>query len=245
VVHAKQGTKELIRVNPRPIKKGKNMREDHKLLPTIAILGGTGKEGPGLAMRWARAGYSIIIGSRQAEKAEIKASELDKLLGVSTIHGMENKDAARAGDICVLTVEYSAHQEIIEQLLGDLQGKILVDTTARIDFRDPKPPPPPSAARMAQDKLGKGVRVVAAFQNVPAYVLRKDPDRPLDVDVMVCSDDVPAAGEVIALARAAGMNGYFAGSLDNAVVVEGITSILISLNRHYGSRSAAVRVTGI
>jgi NADPH-dependent F420 reductase len=215
------------------------------MLPTIAILGGTGKEGPGLAMRWARAGYPVIIGSRQKEKAEAKAAELRELLSLSSLTGLENRDAARMAEICVLTVEFTAHQQIVEQLAEVLHGKILVDTTARVDFRDPKPPPPPSAARMAQDKLGGGVRVVAAFQTVPSFMLKKDLDRPLDVDVMVCSDDIPAGEEVLTLARAAGMNAYYAGSLDNAVVVEGITSILISINRYYGSHSAAVRLTGI
>jgi 8-hydroxy-5-deazaflavin:NADPH oxidoreductase len=214
-------------------------------LPTIAILGGTGKEGPGLALRWGVAGYPIIIGSRQAEKAEAKAEELKELLGIGDIRGMENSLAARSADICVLTVVQTAHQAIIEHLSSDLQGKILVDTTARVDFKNPVPPPPPAAARMAQDRLGVGVRVVAAFQNIPATTLRKDLDKPLDVDVLVCADDVLAAGEVIDLVKAAGMHAYYAGALDNAVVVEGLTSILISLNRHYTSHSASIRVTGI
>jgi NADPH-dependent F420 reductase len=214
-------------------------------LPTIAILGGTGKEGPGLALRWAAAGYPILIGSRQAEKAVNTASGLNVQLGYEAILGMENSLAARSAGICVLTVMQAAHQDIIRNLKGELQGKILIDTTARVDFRDPKPPSPPSAARMAQDCLGAGVRVVAAFQNVPASALRKHLGKSLDVDVLVCSDDVAAAEEVIVLAKAAGMRGYYAGGLDNAVVVEGLTSILISLNKHYGSHSASVRVTGI
>lgn len=214
-------------------------------LPTIAILGGTGKEGPGLAMRWAKAGYSIIIGSRQAEKAEAKAGELRGQLGVSNIQGMENSLAAQSAEICVLTVVQSAHQTVVEQLGEALQGKILVDTTARVDFKDPRPPFPPAAARMAQDKLGSSVRVVAAFQNVPASTLRKNLDEPLDVDVLVCADDRQAAEEVIRLAEAAGMRAYFAGNLDHAIVVEGLTSILINLNRNYDSHSAAIRITGI
>jgi hypothetical protein len=213
--------------------------------PTIAILGGTGKEGPGLAMRWAKAGYPIIIGSRQAEKAAAKASELRSQLGVGSIQGMENSLAAQSAEICVLTVVQSAHQDAVDQLKGVLQGKILVDTTARVDFKDPKPPLPPAAARMAQDRLGSSVRVVAAFQNVPASTLRKNLEEPLDVDVLVCADDRQAAGEVIQLAEAAGMRAYYAGSLDHAIVVEGLTSILISLNRNYASHSAAIRITGI
>ena len=145
-----------------------------KLLPVIAILGGTGKEGPGLAMRWASAGYKIIIGSRQTEKAQRIADELNTQLEIDTIIGYENSRAARKADICVLTVVQSAHRSAVEGLKDDLSGKILVDATARVDFRDPKPPSPPAAARIAQDILGPDVKVVAAFQNVPAHALRKN-----------------------------------------------------------------------
>jgi NADPH-dependent F420 reductase len=217
---------------------------DKNILPTIAILGGTGKEGPGLALRWARVGYPIIIGSRQHEKAQATAVELNSILGLKTIQGMENSPAARSADLCVLTVVQQAHRDIIEKLKDDLYGKILVDTTARVDFRDPRPPAPPSAARLAQTKLGSGVRVVAAFQNVPANLLKKNLGQPIEVDVLVCSDDLLAAQEVINLSRAAGMPAFYAGGLDNAVVVEGLTSVLISLNKHYGGH-AAVRITGL
>lgn len=213
-------------------------------IQTIAILGGTGKEGPGLALRWAMAGYRIIIGSRQTEKAQVTAAELNSKFGLSTIQGMENNQAARSADLCVLTVVQEAHQEIIEKLKDDLVGKILVDATARVDFRDPRPPAPPAAARLAQTKLGPGVRVVAAFQNVPASVLKKNLGQPIKVDVLVCADDLQAAQEVIALSEAAGMPAYYAGGLDNAIVVEGLTSILISLNKHYGGH-AAVRISGL
>ena len=214
-------------------------------LPIIAIIGGTGKEGPGLAMRWAKAGYPIIIGSRQAEKAQATAAELNARLGIQNIRGMENSTAARAADICVLTVIYTAHQAVVESLKDDLQGKIVVDATARVDFREPKPPTPPPAARLAQDKFGKDVRVVAAFQTVPASVLSRDLDQPIEIDVLVCSDDVQAAEEVLQLARAAKMQAYYAGGLENAIVVEGLAAIMISLNKYYGSHDAAVRIAGI
>jgi hypothetical protein len=214
-------------------------------LPTLAILGGTGKQGPGLALRWALAGYPIIIGSRQTEKAQATAEELNTRLGLQSIRGMENGAAARSADICVLTVVQTAHQEAIEGLKEALRGRILVDATARVDFRDPLPPAPPAAARFAQDRLGGEVRVVAAFQNVPASSLKKNLDQPLDIDVLVCSDDPAAAQEVIRLAEAGKMRAYYAGRLDNAIVVEGLTSILISLNKHYGGHSASIRVTGI
>jgi len=214
-------------------------------LPTIAILGGTGKEGPGLAMRWVKQGYPIIIGSRKAEKAERIASELNSQLGIDSIRGLENGPAARSADICVLTVVHTAHQAAIEGLKGDLRGKILVDATARVDFREPTPPAPPSAARLAKNILGDQVRVVAAFQNVPAASLRKDLDQPLEEDVLICSDDLAAVEEVRKLAESIGMRAYYAGGLDNAIVVEGLTSLLISMNKHYSSRSASIQVTGL
>ena len=214
-------------------------------LPVIAVLGGTGKEGPGLALRWAHAGYPIIIGSRQQEKAVETAAEINQILNSDTIIGMENSRAARAADISVLTVVHTAHQAALESLRDDLQGKILVDATARVDFRDPKPPPPPSAARFAQQILGPSVRVVAAFQNVPAHSLRKNLDQPLDTDVLVCADDQAAAQEVIRLAQGGGMRAYFAGGLDNAVVVEGLTALVIGLNKAYGVKTATIGVSGI
>ena len=213
--------------------------------PVLAILGGTGKEGPGLAMRWGKAGYRIIIGSRQLEKAQATARQLNEILALNSIIGLENSQAARKADICILTVVSTAHQAALESLKDDLQGKILVDATARVDFRSPKPPPAPSAARLAQDYLGPGVKVVAAFQTVPAHALKANLDQPLESDVLVCSDDIEAAERVIQLAQDAGMQAYYAGGLDNAVVVEGLTSLLISVNQHYHTKTASIGITGI
>jgi NADPH-dependent F420 reductase len=213
--------------------------------PTIALLGGTGKEGPGLALRWAYNGYTVFIGSRQAGKAETTAAELNEILGVQVVRGFENEDAARLADISVLTVQHQAHQAALESLGEALQGKVLVDATARIDFRDPQPPAAPSAGRIAQEILGPGVRVVAALQTVPAHALRQDLGEPLDFDVLVCADDQPAAETVMDLIAGADMRAFFAGGLDNALVVEGLPALLISLNKHYRVRTASIRVTGI
>jgi NADPH-dependent F420 reductase len=216
-----------------------------KPLPTIAILGGTGNEGPGLALRWANLGYPVVIGSRQKEKAQSTAARLNEQLESKIIEGFENGEAARKADICILTVVHTAHQQAIEGLKADLQGKILVDATARVDFRNPKPPSPPSAARMAQETLGPEVRVVAAFQNVPAAALHKNLDRLIEDDVLICADDPKDIELVSELVQALGMGAYYAGNLDNAIVVEGLTSILISMNKHYGSRTGSIRVSGI
>jgi NADPH-dependent F420 reductase len=213
--------------------------------PIIAILGGTGKEGMGLALRWAIAGYKIVIGSRQAEKARITAGDINNRLGINSVIGLENAEAVAAADICVLTVVQSAHQQTLQSLKDVLSGKILVDATARVDYKNPRPPDPPSAAHQAQEILGTSVRVVAAFQNVPAKTLAEAIDQPIDADVLVCSDDIPAAEQIIQIATAAGLRGYYAGSLDNANVVEGLTAILISINKHYRIKNSRIMVSGI
>lgn len=213
--------------------------------PTLAILGGTGKEGPGLALRWAHNGYEILIGSRKAEKAQATAADLNEKLGKTVVSGYMNEEAARRADISVLTVQYEAHQPALNGLVDALQGKILVDATARVDFRDPRPPEAPSAGRIAQNILGEGVRVVAALQTVPAHALRKNLGQQLDFDVLVCADDVPAAEAVMQLIEDCDMRAFYAGHLDNALVVEGLPALLISLNKHYKIKTASVRVTGI
>ena len=212
--------------------------------PVIAVLGGTGNEGPGLALRWAHAGYKIIIGSRKHEKAEATAAELNEKLGIDSITGMANADAARTADINVLTVVASAHQYALEGLKDALQEKILVDATARLSFPDLKPPAPPSAAEIAQEILGPSVRVVAAFQNVPAHALHKL-DEPVPSDVLVCSDDLDAAQQVIQLAQDGSMGAYYAGKLANAITVESLTSLLIVMNKHHKVKTASIGITGI
>lgn len=212
--------------------------------PIIAILGGTGNQGPGLAMRWATAGYKIIIGSRQEEKAKVTASEINEKLGIDSIEGYENTDAAQKAEICVLTVVQSAHQPAVESLKEALQGKILVDATARVHPPGFTPPTQPSAGRLAQDILGKDVRVVTAYQNVPASALKKKLDQSIETDVLICSDNIEAAEKVITLTEKGGMGAFFAGNLDNAAVVEGLTSLLISMNKYYGGHGT-IRVAGI
>jgi NADPH-dependent F420 reductase len=215
---------------------------------TIAVIGGTGHEGPGLALRWAKSGqYQVLIGSRQQEKAERVAAELNARLGRNLIRGLVNPDAAAAADMVVLTVPYSAHVPTLESIRAGLRGKILVDVT--VPLQPPQVsrvhiPPGGSAAAEAQALLGSDVRVVAAFQNVGAAHLQ-DPDHPIESDVLVCGDDKEAKAEVIALAEAAGMRGLDAGPLQNAVVVEGLTAVLIGINIRYKAKAAGIRITGI
>ena len=211
---------------------------------TIAILGGTGHEGSGLALRWAKAGYRILIGSRSEERAARAAAEINARLGLDAAQGMTNEAAVRAGDLAVLTVPPEAQIATLEGLKEALQGKLLVDATARVDARDPKPPAGRASARLAQDLLGPGVRVVAAFQNVPAHALKKL-EMEFASDVLVCGDDPAARAEVVSLAEAAGMHAYEAGGLDNGIVVEGLTALIISMNKRYKSKTGGIRVSGI
>jgi hypothetical protein len=217
----------------------------NRLILTVAILGGTGNLGPGLAMRWTSAGYQVIVGSREESKAKRIAEELNRQLDVESIQGMQNAEAAHNANICVLTVKADAHRPALESLQGAISGKILVDTTARVDFRDPKPPDPPSAPRLAQDILGEEARVVAAFQTVPAHTMKEGLGKTLQMDTLVCADDLEAAEEVIKLAQGAGIGAYYAGGLDDALVVEGMTALIIKMNRHYQSKDGALRVMGI
>jgi NADPH-dependent F420 reductase len=214
----------------------------------IAILGGTGNEGPGLARRWARSGqYQVIIGSRQTEKAERVASELNEQLGQNLITGLANSDAAQAAEICVLTVPYSAQGPTLNSLKDTLQGKILVDVT--VPLKPPKVshvdvPDGGSAGQEAQAILGDGVRVVSAFQNVGAAHLAEDESH-IECDVLVCGDDKEAKLAAIALAEAAGMRGVDAGPLQNAVVVEGLTAVLIGINLRHKVKGTGIKITGI
>ncbi len=214
---------------------------------TIAVIGGTGSEGSGLSLRWAQAGLDIIIGSRQAEKAERVAGELNERLGEERIRGLANRDAAAAGDIVVLSVPYAAHRLILEDIQPALAGKTLIDVTAPIDPEAPgrvQVLEDGSAAVQAQALLGDNVTVVAAFQNIAAGHLQ-NLDHDIDSDVLVCGDDRGAKEIVIDLARKAGMRGLDAGPLVNATVVEGMTSVLIALNKRYKSRNAGIRITSI
>lgn len=214
---------------------------------TIAIIGGTGKEGKGLAFRWTRAGHRVIIGSRQAEKAQAAADEVRSLAKTDVdVCGMTNPDAAAQGQIVVLTVPYNVHQEMLQSLKPHLPGKILVDVT--VPLVPPKVtkvqmPPAGSASQEAQQILGDETQVVSAFQNISYEKLIDDED--IECDVLVCGTGKAARAQVLELVKDAGLVGWDAGPLENSVVVEGMTSILIGLNKQFGVQSAGIRLTGI
>ncbi len=223
------------------------MQNQEPILVTIAVLGGTGHEGAGLATRWAKAGYRVIIGSRDGARAQQKADELNTQMGVSLLTGMENHAAAEAAGIVVLTVPYASHKETLEYVKDALQGKILVDVTVPLQppkIRTVHVPEGKAASLEAQALLGSETRVVTAYQNVSAVHLA-DTDNAVSCDVLICGDDEAAKAEVIRLTEAIGMRGLDAGPLANAVAVESLTPVLLYMNRKYKIKSAGIVITGL
>jgi len=216
------------------------------LLLTIAVLGGTGKEGKGLAYRWANAGYQVLIGSRFSEKAVTAASEIMELLeGESSVVGTTNQEAAQQADIVVVTVPYSGHRETLESVKEALSGKLVIDTTVPLvppKTRKVQMPAAGSAAQEAKEILGENVEVVAAFQNVSYEHLLGEEE--VECDVLVTGSSKKARQEALRLVEAAGLVGWDAGPIENSVVVEGLTSVLININKQYGSTHAGIRITG-
>jgi NADPH-dependent F420 reductase len=213
----------------------------------IAILGGTGQEGGGLALRFGKAGHRVILGSRDAVRAAAAARAMNGVLGHDAVSGETNTAAAAAADIVVLTVPYAAQRATVEEARAALRGKILVDATAPLN--PPKVarvqlPPGGSAVAAIQDLLGAEVRVVSAFQNVSAHHLR-ELDRAIDCDVLVCGDDPAARETVIALAADIGLAAYHAGPIGNSAAAEALTSVLIAINMRYKSPGAGIRITGV
>jgi NADPH-dependent F420 reductase len=212
---------------------------------TIAILGGTGDLGGGLARRWSRAGYSIIIGSRTLGKGKAAAADLLAEFPDLNVKGMENLDAASAADLVVLTVPFAHQLSTLETVREGLIGKILIDVT--VPLMPPKVgtvqlPDNGSAAVMAQNLLGDDVRVVSAFQNVGAQHLRED--HAIACDVLVTGNKRDAREKVIFLVEQAGLKGWHAGPLANAAAAEALTSVLISINKHHKIDAAGIVITG-
>ncbi len=216
-------------------------------MTTIAVIGGTGKEGKGLALRWANAGYEIIIGSRDPARAANTAHELNTILGKSNVRGLGNADAAREAEMVVMSVPYEAHAATLNTIAAAVQGKILIDVTAPLDPENKKKAlrvPEGSAAQAAQQRLGSNVRVVAAFQNI-SYTHLSDLREALESDALVCGNDKEAKRQVIELARAAGIAAFDAGPIENAVVAEGLTAVLININIQFKIKHAGIQITGV
>ena len=213
---------------------------------TIAVIGGTGKEGKGLAYRWSRARHPVIIGSRSAERAVATALELEQLLehGIR-VTGMSNIDAARAAPIVVLTVPYDAHAEILESIKPAMPGRLLIDATVPLQagkVTRVHMPAAGSAAQEARQILGDECQVTAAFHTISHEHLFKD--EPIECDVLVTGTSAEARARALELVTAAGLRGWDAGPLENSSVSEGLTSVLIHINKKYGSRQAGIQITG-
>lgn len=209
--------------------------------PVIAILGGTGDLGSGLAKRWLAAGYSVVIGSRSADKARAFSKELGE-----GARGADNVGASKAGDVVVLAVPFASHEATLLEVRDSVQGKIVVD--AAVPLVPPKVsvvqlPAEGSAAQIAQTLLGEGVKVVSAFHNVGAAKLHAGGRA--DCDVLVFGNDKEAREIVIGLAREVASDGIDGGVLANSVAAEALTSVLIGINRRYKVSGAGIRITGL
>lgn len=215
----------------------------------IAVIGGSGALGLGLSLRWALAGLDVVVGSRRIEGAVAAAAEISKICeerGKSAkVTGMVNSDAAAASDIVVLAVPFAQQADALDVIADKLEGKLLVDTT--VPLMPPRVgtvhlPPEACSALRVQARVGAGVRVISAFQNVAAQKLRSL--ERLDCDILVSGDEKEARQRVIELVEAAGMRGFHAGPLANAVAAEALTSVLITVNRQFNCQ-AGIALVGI
>ncbi|SOD74425.1 reduced coenzyme F420:NADP oxidoreductase [Jatrophihabitans sp. GAS493] len=215
---------------------------------TIAILGGTGGQGQGLAYRFANAGVSVIIGSRDAERAHTAADELSGRITGGRVTGASNAGAASAADVIVVAVPWEAHEKTLTGLVTELKGKIVVDCVNPMGFDERGPYPlltddgsaAEEAARLLPDST-----VVAAFHHVSAVLLSDPTVSDLDLDVLVLGEERSATDTVQALAELLpGVRGIFGGRLRNAGQVEALTANLIAVNRRYKTH-AGIRITGL
>ncbi len=212
----------------------------------IGFIGGTGEEGMGLAYRFAKAGHACVIGSRAIEKAQAAVAELHEKDAALPLSAATNADAAATGEIVVVTTPYTAQAATLPPLAAALTGKIVVSTVVPMSFEGGKASllavAEGSAAQQEQALL-PGAKVVAAFQNLSAKKLLKG--GPLEADVVVCADDAEAKMRITQLAASIeGVRGVDGGALANAQMVEGITVLLVSINRNYKTQ-AGIRIAGI
>jgi NADPH-dependent F420 reductase len=215
-----------------------------QVVQSIAVIGGTGQLGAAIARRLAKAGKSIIIGSRDPVKAEAAARQLGAELGCEVAFG-GNVAAADAAEVVILTVPFASQRTTLEDIRSSVSGKIVIDTT--VPLMPPKVmrvqlPPEGSAAQRAQEILGEPVRVVSAFHNVAAHKLITDAF--VECDVLVFGDDKAAREVAVSIVDACGLRGLHGGVLANSAAAEAMTSVLIFLNKNYSVDGAGVRITG-
>jgi len=212
----------------------------------IAILGGTGKEGAGLATRWARVGHSIIIGSRDAERAKTKAAELREATHKLPIMGESNAEAARLGAVVVIALPAQGLAATLPEVREGCRDKVVVSTVVPLTFGGPRlhtPPPAGSSAEEAQALLPEA-KVVAAFHHIAAHELA-EADHPIECDLLLCGADAAAKETVAELGRSMGLRPIDVGALSNAGPLEGITAILATINRRYKLKNSGFKITGL
>jgi len=206
----------------------------------VAILGGTGKEGQGLALRFAAHGRSVVLGSRDAEKGRRVAEELNARLSSSLVTGTTNSEAARDGAVIVSTLPYPGHIETAGELRDSLAGKLVVTATIRWP---PSLDGLPSAAEELAGALDGSTRVAAAFQTVSASSLKTLEGEP--EDVLVFADAAETRREAVVLVDSTGLRGVEAGPLEKTRVAEALTGVLLGINKIYGVKSTGIRITGL
>jgi 8-hydroxy-5-deazaflavin:NADPH oxidoreductase len=212
----------------------------------IAILGGTGKEGAGLGARWALAGHSIIIGSRDAARAEAKAGELRGATRKAVITGDGNAAAAARGEIVVIAVPADGLAAILPDTRSACQGKVVISTVVPLTFGGGRlftPPPEGSAAEQVQRLLPEA-RVVAAFHHIAAHELAAT-EHAIECDLLMCGNDREAKEVVVALGATMGLRAIDVGPLTNAGPLEGITAVLATINRRYKLKNSGIKITGL
>jgi NADPH-dependent F420 reductase len=210
---------------------------------SIAIVGGTGSMGEGLARRLAHPGIRIIIGSRDSNRARNTADALNTSLGRAAIEGKLNAEALVEADVAVIAVPYEGHSKMIQELAEGLKHKTVIDAVVPLKKGKPFTPPAGSALLEAQEILGKEAPLVGALHNISAVDLQ-EADAPLG-DVLVCGDNESAKQKVIEIIQKLGARALDAGPAANAYIIEGLTGVLIQLNRRYKSKHASVKITGI
>lgn len=214
---------------------------------TIALIGGTGKEGNALAFRFAKAGVRVLIGSRDAMKAQTAATEMNQRIGASSVEGYSNRDAATKADIVLLSVPFDGMKPILEDLRQAVQGKIVINIASSLDPERKsraKIPAAGSTTAEVQQFFGDAAKVVAAFQNISPEKL-ESVDEKIDCDVLVCGGDKASREIVIDLIRKIGIDAFDAGVLANAVAVEALTAVLIAVNIKYKVKGAGIRLVGV
>jgi 8-hydroxy-5-deazaflavin:NADPH oxidoreductase len=210
---------------------------------SVAIVGGTGNLGGALALRLGAPGVRILIGSRDAEKAKKAVEILKPTLRAGEMVGMTNQDSIRDADYVVIAVPYEGHAQMVQDIKGQVAGKIIIDTVVPLNKGKPFVPPAGSALQEAQQILGDEAPVVGALHNISAVDLA-DVDSPLG-DVLVCGDKADAKEKVMEIIRRIGARAFDGGPGSNAYVIEGLTGVIISLNRKYKSRHGSIRIVGV